>query len=215
MSWKFVRQVRRTDWRTRMTCRDWQSHCRKGLFFEILTLHRKVFFLRNWQFARSDRGRVWSSRDLQAWKFVRQVRRKLTYRMTCRDWQSRVEKVFFLRFWQCVEIHFFLRNWQFARSDRGRVWSSRDLQAWKFVRQVRRKLTYRMTCRDWQSQVEKVFFLRFWLCTESHFFWEIDNSHAQTGVEFGRRVTCKHENLSGRSGGSWRTEWHVVIDSPG
>ena len=70
----------------------------------------------------------------------------------------------FLRFWQCVEIHFFLRNLHLLRSDRGRVWLWRDRQAWKFVRQARGKSSYRMTCRDWHSRAKK-----------GH-FWDSDNA---------------------------------------
>ena len=46
-------------------------------------------------------------------------------------------------------------------------------------------------------------------------FWEIDISYTKTGVEFGRRVTRNHANLSGRPGPSSRTRWNVAIDSFG
>ena len=259
---------RRTEWHVAIDILG-----QKKVIFEILTMRRNSFFLRNLHFLRSDRGRVWLSRDPQHENLSG---RPGGSRRT--EWHVAIDilgqkKVIF-EILTMRRNSFFLRNLHFLRSDRGRVWLSRDRQAWKFVREARGKSSYRMTCRDWHSRAKKghfwdsdnaskfIFFekftfptlrqgsslvvarltsmticppgpeevvvqndmsrltlsgkkrsfLRFWQCVEIHFFWEIYISYAQTGVEFGCRATHRHENLSGRPGGSRRTEWHVAID---
>ena len=259
---------RRTEWHVAIDILG-----QKKVIFEILTMRRNSFFLRNLHFLRSDRGRVWLSRDPHTWKFVRQVRRKSSYRMTCRDWHSRAKKghfwdsdnaskLFFfekftfptlrqgsslvvarptsmkicpggpgevvvqnvmsrltfsgkkrsfLRFWQCIEIHFF-DKFTFPTLRQGSSLVVARLTSMTICPPGPEEVVVQNDMSRLTLSGKKRSFLRFWQCVEIHFFWEIYISYAQTGVEFGCRVTHRHENLSGRPGGSRRTEWHVAID---
>ena len=117
----------------------------------------------------------------------------------------------FLRFWQCVKIHFFEKFtfptlWQGSSLVVARPTDMKICPAGPEEVVVQNDMS-RLTFSG-----KKRSFLRFWQCVEILFFWEIYISYAQTGVEFGCRATDKHDNLSGRPGGSRRTEWHVAID---
>ena len=108
---------------SRTRCVAIDSFGEKRSFFWHSDLGQNVIILRNWQFVRSNRGRVWSSRDPQPWKSVigrpgPSSRTRWTFAS-----DSFGEKRSF--FWDSYlgQNVIILRNWQFVRSYRSRVWS--------------------------------------------------------------------------------------------
>ena len=197
---------RRTEWHVAIDILG-----QKKVIFEILTMRRNSFFLRNLHLLRSDRGRVWLWRDRQAWKFVRQARGK-----SSSEWHVAIDilgqkKVIF-EILTMRRNSFFFEKFTFATLRQGSSLVVARPTSMEICPGGPGEVVVQNDMSRLTFSGKKRSFLRFWQCVEIHFFWEIYICYAQTGVEFGCGATDKHGNLSGRPGGSRRTEWHVAID---